>query len=216
MRFGGQKYHEDPTFQDLWHSFCMLLDTAEVLKGADHMNYCYRALHSEFLTDVKKPFYMKYLSLCRRFLPDPSIPVGEKSKLPLIGMNFVLIGTFKGKGDPADNPTSAILQSWITELGGWVLDRQKSSRILQSHVRTPHCYVIIKNDEELIRGTSYRTEETGNNNSGKKTIKSGKSRGKDTAGKKPILSNSAMACRKYAAGNFVFLKWNYIYDTKKQ
>jgi hypothetical protein len=206
MRFGGQKYHEDPTFQDLWYSYCNLLDVSAIHCTQSQLQKCYRIVHdideNETIVEPKTKFFNTYLKLCQRKLQRPSLAVGTQSELPLLGMHFLPIGAFKAKGDPVDTPTSAILQDWIKCLGGWVLDTQKATRILQSHGKTPHCYVIIKSDEELRRGTTYESER-GAINSGKKT-----------AGKKQVLSRYAIACRKYAEGDFIFLKWNYIQDVR--
>jgi hypothetical protein len=213
MRFGGGIYNEEPTFQDLWYSFATMVDVAKLKDMDAAFNICSQITHKCNLKLPTIRFQKTYLEICRRQLPIAKIDVGHSTPLPLLGMHFVLIGTFKGKGDPPGTPTSAILQEWIKELGGFVLDRQKASRILHSHTTTPHCYVIIKNDEELRLGTSYAPQPGGPQQDSGKNRK--KSKTAVTAGKKPILSRYAIACRTYADGDFVFLNWNFIADARK-
>jgi hypothetical protein len=103
-------------------------------------------------------------------------------------MRFLILGRFSG----ANVPTAAQLDIILRELGATVLDKPKALRIMRSHKLTPHCYVVLKDDKELMLGT---TPPSGS--------------------KKTIIKQTALTCRIFAGGDFKFIKWNYITSVKQ-
>ena len=47
----------------------------------------------------------------------------------------------------------AMAEKWIYDLGGTVLTKDNARTILRRHSKTPNCFVLLKDDKDLVKGT---------------------------------------------------------------
>ena len=118
--------------------------------------------------------------------------------------------------------------------------KAQANRFLKSHTKTPQLFILMNNDEELMKataedadtreddgeeaGTGDSADEDGGNGTDTSdcSTSSGpaakRSRLSTTTNKKdegaPILTKVAIHCRRYAGGDFTFLKIDYLNDMR--
>ena len=93
--------------------------------------------------------------------------VGEvraKNKM-LTGMRFYVLGSFAGTpavdGGNRHVPRLTVqlmMEKWIKEHGGSVYRKDTAETLLYSHSKTPHCYIVLRDETDLSIGTM-TTEE---------------------------------------------------------
>ena len=100
--------------------------------------------------------------------------------------------------------------------GGEVLSRDKAFGLSKRPSSTPNCFVVLKNDTELLRAT--RSEQCAASESDSDTCTSTTQR-KPAASKtmkKAAAQGTARICREFAATDFKFIKVTYIEDVEKK
>ena len=166
MRGGGRIHHQDPLFLELCFSFCKFLelakpknrDCSEVLDGVS------QAVRGCSLENL--PPAPTYLDICKRPLQESTIAVGEARErgMLLAGMHFFVIGNFGGTaadeyGKRVGLQPQQTVEHWIKQLGGEVFkDKSALETVMHGSSRTPHCFVVLKNAEELNNGTMTKEE----------------------------------------------------------
>ena len=92
---------------------------------------------------------------------------GEKrsSSLLLFDLRFYMLGTFgrraaavEGKRTEPNLAPQAVVENGIHDLGGTVLTKDNAQTILRGHSKTPNCFVLLKNEKALVKGTLVKTE----------------------------------------------------------
>ena len=87
---------------------------------------------------------------------------GEKrsSSLLLFDLRFYMLGTFgrrasavAGKRTEPNLARQAVVEKWTHDLGGTVLTKDNAQTILRCHSDTPNCFVLLKNEKGLVKGT---------------------------------------------------------------
>ena len=147
MRGGGRLHNQDPLFLEMFFSFCKFIKsgkyTRSFLSNAGH-----------FLGGTNP--ILSYLQISQKSLEFPKIAVGEKrpSSLLLSGLRFYVLGTFGCLAAAvAGKKTISNLEWWKNDIGGTVLTKDNAQTILQGHSKTPNCFLLLKDDRDLVKGT---------------------------------------------------------------
>ena len=45
-----------------------------------------------------------------------------------------------------------MVEKWIHDLGGTALTKDNAQIILRGHSKTPNCFVLLKNEKDLVKG----------------------------------------------------------------
>ena len=102
-----------------------------------------------------------FTNIIQKNLDFPKVAVGEKrpSNLLLSGLRFDVLGTFgctaaavAGKRAKLNLVSQAIVEKWIHGLGGTVLTKDNAQTILREHFKTPNCFLLLKDDKDLVKG----------------------------------------------------------------
>ena len=48
---------------------------------------------------------------------------------------------------------SSCRKKWIHDLEGTVLTKENAHTILRGHFKTPNCFLLLKDDKDLVKGT---------------------------------------------------------------
>jgi hypothetical protein len=242
MRGGGTIHNRDPLYMENFFSFCkflrMIPDSGDI---SAVLHECAEQLLGLQLDDCPSD---TYLQTCQKPLVYPRIAIGEerRSNELLVGMRFYVIGSFGGTEaaregqlcNPKIQPQDMVVV-WIEELGGLVHSKSTAQTLLYSHSRTPNCFIIVKDDRDLMLGTTAQddvgrdaiadTETNMSDNNQRRKKKCGISSTTNcsdnpagrasAAGKQRKVSAAALNCRKFAGGDFIFLRLDYITDTRK-
>ena len=97
-----------------------------------------------------------------------------------------------------------------------MLSKDKALGLSKRHSSTPNCFVVLKNDTELLRAS--RSEQCAASESDSDTCTSTTQR-KPAASKtmkKAAAQGTARICREFAATDFKFIKVTYIEDVEKK
>jgi hypothetical protein len=198
MRSGGNFYSWDPNLADILFSFDRVFKLSGVTNpgGAGFaqtaVDFTQKVLHSATYANIEDEEFA-YTHICKQPVSTPRLEPGPKpDSLILLGMRFFTIGNFTG----TDAASSANLQAWITEMGGTILSSDQAKRLLTKHSTTPHCYCVVKSLKDLEAAI----------------IPSAKGANKG----KLAQTDTAKLCRMFAAGDWKFLKWNYVKDCRDQ
>lgn len=190
MRNGGMEYHIDPNLLDCIFSFCRCLQLAGVTKKGGpgvygHIARFKQDVHGQNFDPIPDP--SPYLEVCKLTIPIPSIAVGANRPLRhrLDGLRFVVCGNFS-KTEPG---TQGVVSTWIRELGGKVLENDTALRLVRLRSKTPNCFVIVKNDKDLIKATDGNIALN-------------------------CLDTRLMLLYKFAVGDFKFVSWEFIRDSR--
>lgn len=194
MRGGGKGWNLDPNLMDCLFSFNRCLQLAGATENGGPGVYGQIARFKEDVHGEEFPVInltrnslCPYLEYCKRPVPVPTITVGATRPYAqrLAGLRFVVSGCFKGT-DPA---TNTVLSEWIKELGGKVLCADTALNLITTRSKTPNCFIILKDDTELIKATD-----------GKIAI--------------PKLTVLGLSILKLVSGDFKCLSWKYVRDTR--
>ena len=159
MRGGGRLHNQDPLFLEMFFfSFCKFIKTGkcthtagDVLRGTNPIPL--------------------YLQVCQKSLEFLKFAVGEKrpSSPLLSGLRFYVLGTFgctaaavAGKKAKPSLAPKAMVKKWIHDLGGTVLTKDNAQTILRGHSKTPNCFLLLKDDKDLVKGTMTAEERLQN------------------------------------------------------
>ena len=102
------------------------------------------------------------LQISQKSLEFPKVAVSEKnsSSLLLSGLQFYVLGALGctmaavvGKEAKPNLAPQAIAEKWIFHLGGTVLTKDNAQTILRRYSKTPNCFVLLKDDKGLVKGT---------------------------------------------------------------
>ena len=143
------------------------------------------------------------------------------------------MGTFRGSSFVHQSGVKTAIKA----MGGQLMAKAQANRFLKSHTKTPQLFILMNNDEELMKataedadtreddgeeaGTGDSADEDGGNgtdtsdcstSSGPAAKRSRLSNKKDEGA--PILTKVAIHCRRYAGGDFTFLKIDYLNDMR--
>ena len=231
MRGGGKMCNHDPLFLESFFSFCKLLQRTKAEKEVPDV---LANLTSVFNVSLGQT----YLEICIDAVPNPRIAVGEvraKNKM-LTGMRFFVLGSFAGTpavdGGNRHVPrltAQLMMEKWIKEHGGSVYRKDTAETLLYSHSKTPHCYIVLRDETDLSIGTMtteevdefYTTLRQGQTKKKKIQSESGtsdcNSENVERRNSKGIRkkSQAALICELFAGGDFQFLKAQFIFDTIK-
>ena len=110
-----------------------------------------------------------------------------------------------------------MVEKWIHDLGGTVLTKDNAETIIRRHSKTPNCFLLLKDDKDLVKGTMTWEERLQNRvakNESTIDLESSDTGQKPNkrAGKKE-LSPAAIQCRKFASSDFKVLKLEYLVDS---
>ena len=99
-----------------------------------------------------------------------------------------------------------MVEKWIHDLGGTVLTKNNAQTILRGHSKTPNCFVLLKDDKDLVKGTMTVEERLQSRVAGKESsadLESSDTEQKpnERAGKKKF-SPAPIQCRKFAGSDF--------------
>ena len=103
-----------------------------------------------------------YLQICQKSIEFPKVAVGENrsSSLLLCGLRFYVLGTFgctaaavAGKKAKPNLAPQAMVEKWIHDLGGTVLTKDNAQTILRGHSKAPNCFLLLKDGNDLVKGT---------------------------------------------------------------
>ena len=150
------------------------------------------------------------LQKCQKNLEFPKVAVAVKRPFSLLlsGLQFYMLGTFgytaaavAGKKAKSDLAPQAMVKKWE------VLTKDNAQTILRGHFKTPNCFLLLKDDKDLVEGTMTVDEWLQNRVAKNESTTDFES--SDT-GQKPNersgkikLSPAAIQCRKFA-GSLVF------------
>lgn len=226
MRGGGSVYHQDPLFLELFFSYAKLVKLTseaafQLALIQEEACEAVHGVHLDQLADVSPT----YLDICQKNCHPPIIAVGDKRKLPFIGLRFYVIGTFGGTQaarqgklhTPVLQP-QPMVEHWISTLGGEVYTRDAFLTLFHSYSRTPNCFIVLKDDTELLKATM-TAEELAATKSGKShyvgstTDHDSDCSRTSTHVKRVKLSGLAKQCRVFAGGDMTFIKYDYIIDS---
>ena len=62
-------------------------------------------------------------------------------------------GSSCGKESKTESSTTSYGGKWIHDLGGTVLTKENAQTILRGHSKTPNCFLLLKDDRDLVKGT---------------------------------------------------------------
>ena len=149
--------------------------------------------------------------MSKKNLEFPKVAVGEKrpSSLMLSGLRFYVLGTFgftaaavAGKKAKPNLAPQAMVEKWIHDLGGTVLTKDNAQTILRRHSKTPNCFLLLKDDKDLVNGMMTVEEQLQNRvakNESTTDLESSDTgqKSNEKAGKKncPLLPSSAVNLR---------------------
>ena len=103
-----------------------------------------------------------YIEICQKILEFHKIAVGGKSlsSLLLSGLRFFVLGTFgctaeavAGKKAKRNLAPQTMVEKWIHGFGGTVLTKDNAQTILRGHSKTSNCFLLLKDDKDLVKGT---------------------------------------------------------------
>ena len=185
MRGGGCMYHQDPMFLECFFSYCKFLKLASTRNLDGLQEAACQLANGVALKDAPSP---SYLEICQKPIIVPSIDVDGRSRLPLSGLRFLIVGEFSTTkadteaqrlaeaqaaieaaaieaGDSrvpkVKTPTAQeIVANWIKDLGGKVYDKSKCVTLAHSYSTTPHCFILLRDCRELDNGTCSEQELT--------------------------------------------------------
>ena len=143
----------------------------------------------------------EYLEICRKEITFPRIEIGSERNV-LGGLRFCLLGrlgTWKKQTLTHDN-----VKQMIENMGGMVLDNDRADVLMNTHSQLPNCFVIVKDEKDLIMGTG-STEEI--NDLKSKPRRRGSSATRGSENEPSQYSNIA---KRFAAGGFKFLKVDFL------
>lgn len=102
----------------------------------------------------------------------------------------------------------------INDLGGKVYDKKAFQTLIYRHSRTPHCFVVLKNDEQLSRGTMTEAERRTRFPESGTDVDDDDDVSHEYKNQKK-LEASAKTCREFArAAGITFISVDYIFDSR--
>lgn len=243
MRGGGTMHSQDPMFLELCFSFCKFLKLA-IKPGQDLstvLEQTSQAIRGMPLSDLPRK---SYRDICQTPYCTPTINVGKARPRHslLSGLRFLVTGSYAGttavtagaERTPSVSP-QAMVEEWIRELGGVVIQRGAAESLYYHYSRTPNHFIVLKDGEELYRGTmtdaellDYRAKQARkvppkSRRGSKKTslrpttaddtASDSSATGSATGAKRKSLSAVAKLCREFAGGQMTFLRMDYIVDS---
>jgi len=154
-------------------------------------------------------------------------------------MRFLVIGTFgpavntcAKEQQPVITAQEMVIQ-WIRQLGGHIYDKNAGRTLLKKTSQTPNCFIVVKNDTDLMRGTMSVEEQRSlalasrkpskkNSKHATQLIHATNSSDNDsdcstasTGGKRIRMPETARICREFAVGDMTFIRVEYILDSLK-
>ena len=97
-----------------------------------------------------------YLQICQKNLEFPKVAVGEKLPFSLLlyGLRFYVLGASgctavavaRKKAKPNLAP-QAMVEKWIHDLDGTVLNKDNAQTNLREHSKTTNCFLLLKDDK---------------------------------------------------------------------
>ena len=136
-------HNHDPMLLELFISFCQTiqLDPGNEITSKAKVEK-FRESEPTYIAPENP---VTYQSIMENPVPTPTLQIGvnRPESDVLRGMRFHLIGYFPGTSQDE-------LMSLIKKLGGTCVSRSSAVTLLKNHSKTPHCYVIL-NDEQFLR-----------------------------------------------------------------
>ena len=223
MRGGGFLYSQDPMFLELCFSYCKFLRLAALSSTnaelSDIQSQTSQAVYGVGLAALPSPTYR---DICQRELNNPRIPVGEARESLLAGIRFFVTGSYAGttaatKGARRNPPLKPqeMVEQWIRELGGEVYTKEAMKTMFYTYSRIPNFFIVLKDGEELNKGTMTKAELAAHipSRCATQSTTDHDSDTSRTSTSRVKLSNAAKFCREFAGGDMTFLKVQYIVDS---
>jgi hypothetical protein len=220
MRGGGLIHHQDPLFLECCFSYCKFLKLAVRNKATDiasMQSQTSEVVYGAPLENLPSP---SYLEICKEPCEPPTIPVGESRESMLAGLRFFVAGFFTGtravtagKSRTPNLSPHDMVEHWIRQLGGEILSKDSLEILFYRHSQTPHCFIVLKDDEELKKGTMTAEERATRRRPRCETTTDNDSDTSRTNTARVKLTPAAKMCREFAGGDMTFLKLDYIIDS---
>ena len=112
-----------------------------------------------------------------------------------------------GKKAKPNLAPQAMVEKWIPDLGGNVLTKDNAQTILRGHSKTPNNFLLLKDDNHLVKGTMNVEERLQNRvakNESTTDLESKENGQKQTKKRAKKLSSAAIQCRKFTGKDFKF------------
>ena len=230
MRGGGKIYHKGPLFLELSSSFAKFLRASIEMKTMKHDCVEISEILEKLVDDLNAKYPgPTYLEICKTPISSTSLAIGKsrpESQL-LSGMRFTSIGRL-GVVDGL-SLTKDILIKLINEMGGIFIEHDQADTLMKTHSRLPNCFVLVKDEEDLViaTGSVQEVEELkkkkpkkGNRNKSRHSTSSDSdsqypSSSQFTARQKKETAQYSQIAQKFAQGGLTFLKKHFIMDVKK-
>ena len=168
---------------------------------------------SDLFTQLQKQYEptTTYFEICKNVVKPAIVEIGatRDSCRLLSGLRFHVVGHFSGT-------TAKALEDTITRLGGEVLSKDKALGLSKRHSSTPNCFVVLKNDTELLRATWSEQCAASESDSDTCTSTTQRKPAASKTMKKAAAQGTARICREFAATDFKFIKVTYIEDVEKK
>ena len=120
-----------------------------------------------------------------------------------------MVGHFTGT-------TGKAVEDTITRLRGEVLSKDKALGLSKRHSSTPNCFVVLKNDTELLRATKRENSSASGSDSDTCLSITQRKTAPAKIMKKATNQGSVRVCREFAVTDFKFLSIAYIQDVEKK
>ena len=217
MRGGGRHHQHDPLFLELVFSFYKMLRTSSAQSNIDEVMRKLKSCVDPQLLE------RTYLQICKASVEPPQVAVGKlrpRNEL-LMGMRFYVMGQPRYTGTVVRNKDG--LETLIKELGGQVISKDQAETIIYSHSRTPNCFVVVKDDTELKKGTTSREAEdstatTSTTEIPAKNTSTTEIPAKNTSKTEIPAKNitAAQTCKWFAGTQFTFVTWHFVWDVHEK
>ena len=225
MRGGGLIHNQDPLFLECCFSFCKVFKLAATRDKTTELSIIQsQTCEAVYGVTMDQLPSRSYRQICQESCETPTIAVGQSRgrNCILAGLRFFVTGTYGGteavaagkRLDPTVTP-QRMVEQWIRELGGEVFTKNALHTLFYHHSQTPHCFIVLKDGEELKKGTM-TAEELAADKRPRDTPRSAvdstdnDSDTSRTSATRVKLSEAAKFCREFAGGQLTFIKLDYI------
>ena len=126
-------------------------------------------------------------------------------------MRFITVGNFEINSNRMPRYE---VDELINDLGGKVYEKKAFQTLIYRHSRTPHCFVVLKNDELLSRGTMNEAERRARFPESETDVDNDDDVSNEYKQQKK-LEPAAKTCREFAgAAGITFISVDYIFDSR--
>lgn len=155
MRRGGNIYHADPIYMELFQSFCGFFQKgATTVDMEPIVRRCHVAIYGEDVEDFNSAD--DYLTMCTRPEEPIVLPIGRSFDLPLLGMTFHVVCPL-----PANIAKNKIV-STIKNLGGQTkkdIREMLNCANAMDGTKDSYLYAILGSDDLLRRSTVTKVDQ---------------------------------------------------------